>query len=72
MLLSTSNPDCASIARIEAAVLTELAMGEPRQEIAFRLVCVMLGIISEVDHDGAPVQRVADRLRSIARQLEAA
>src|SRR5215207_6198399 len=43
VLLSTNNQD-AGLARLEAAALVELALGEDRQETAFRLVCVLLGL----------------------------
>jgi hypothetical protein len=69
MLLSVNNAD-PGLARLEAAALTELALGEDRDDVAFNLICTALGVLAEVDRDGAPVARVARQWRRLAERIE--
>ena len=69
MLLSRTSDDPA-VRRLEAAALTELALGEAREATAFKLICLGLGVLSEVDHHGTPARKLAARLRTLAHHLE--
>jgi hypothetical protein len=57
--------------RVEAAALTELALGESRKDTAFRLAAVSVAVLSETDKSGTRAGVLADRLRAMADQLDA-
>jgi hypothetical protein len=57
--------------RVEACALTEMALGESRQDTAFRLAAVSVAVLSETDKGGSRASILADRLRHMADQLDA-
>lgn len=60
-----------SLQRIETSVEAELALGEDRAMVAFRLVTVAVCVLAELDRTGAGSRVVADRLRRLADDLDA-
>ena len=67
MLLRTE--DVATL-RVEACALCEMALGETRQDTAFRLTAVSVALLSEIDRSGTRAGILADRLRHLADQLD--
>jgi len=70
MLMSIANQHDPALARLEASVLVEHALGEDRRATAFRLVSLALGVLSEVDRHGTPARVLATRLHALADDLE--
>jgi hypothetical protein len=57
------------MARIEAAWLTELALGEDRRDTAFRLIVASLNVLT--DDRGTAAADLAEQLRDMADDLDA-
>jgi len=47
-----------------------MALGETRQDTAFRLTAVSVALLSEIDRSGTRAGILADRLRHLADQLD--